>query len=71
MNPGGALLARNQYGEALAVNRKVYELRPEDALANAQLDMSCFRLGDEAKAIEHLTAAKRTDHRSRGAGERR
>jgi tetratricopeptide (TPR) repeat protein len=61
VNLGGALLARNQYEEALPVIRKAHALRPEDALANALLGLSYFRLGDDEQAIEHLTSAKQSD----------
>jgi tetratricopeptide (TPR) repeat protein len=61
VNLGGVLVALERHEEALAVNQKAYELRSEDALANAQLGMSYFHLGDEQRAIEYLTAAKKSD----------
>ena len=61
VNLGGVLLSRKMPKDALAYNEKAVELRPKDALANAQLGMNYFQLAQFDRAVEYLEAAKEVD----------
>lgn len=61
VNLGGALLSLNQLDEALKYNLYSVLVRPNDALANSQLGMNYFYLGDFERGIKYLTTAKRLD----------
>ena len=61
VNLGGVLLNLNRPQEALDFNRAVVEAHPNDALANSQLGMNYFLLGQWDKAQQYLTAAERLD----------
>lgn len=61
VNLGGTLLSLHRYDEALKYNQYALAERPDDALANSQMGMNHFYLGDEEKAIKYLRAAKRID----------
>ena len=65
MNLGGVLLkkAREEASsaEALPFNQRAVQDRPEDALANAQLGMTYFKLDQFDQAEQYLLAAKRLD----------
>jgi len=61
VNLGGILMARRQHAEALALNQKAVELRPKDALANAQLGMTYYNMGRFDEALPYLETAKATD----------
>jgi DNA-binding winged helix-turn-helix (wHTH) protein/tetratricopeptide (TPR) repeat protein len=49
----------NETGEAQAVPffQRAIELDPNFAMAHAKLGLACFILGEESKAVEHLTKA--------------
>jgi tetratricopeptide (TPR) repeat protein len=57
VNLGGVLLNLNQPEEALQLNRHAVLTRPNDALANAQLGMAYFQLGNMEMAEKHLQKA--------------
>jgi tetratricopeptide (TPR) repeat protein len=61
VNLGGALLSLNKLREALECNLRAVEIRPNDALANSQLGITYFQLGDLDRAMQYLTIAKRID----------
>ena len=61
VNLGGVLLNLDKGKEALAYNRHAVLSRPNDALANSQLGLNYFTLGDLDRAVKHLTHAKRLD----------
>lgn len=61
VNLGGALLAGGRPEEALAINQEAQAARPQDPLANAQLGINYFLLGDYDEAIRHLEATKDLD----------
>ena len=61
VNLAGALLKKGSTAEALALNQRAVRDRPDDALANAQLGMNYFKLGEFAEAEPYLLAAKRLD----------
>ncbi len=61
VNLGGVLLNLKRYPEALAYNKEAVRLRPDDALAQSQLGMNYFALGEEEQALKHLTTAKNLD----------
>jgi Tfp pilus assembly protein PilF len=61
VNLGGALLAAGRWKEALVVNQKAQSARPQDALANAQLGLTYFQLGDDKRAEPYLMEAQRID----------
>jgi tetratricopeptide (TPR) repeat protein len=61
VNLGGVMLGLGRPREALELNRKAVELRPKDALANAQLGMTYFELRDYDEAELYLETAKRAD----------
>jgi tetratricopeptide (TPR) repeat protein len=61
VNLGGALLAVGRPDEALDVNRKAHLLRPGDALANAQLGLSHYLLGNDEEALAYLVRTQEID----------
>ena len=61
VNLGGALLAQGRSREALEINRHAQNVRPRDALANAQLGFNYFLLGDYDLALTYLELAKELD----------
>ncbi len=61
VNLGGTLLSLNRYQEALKYNEFAVSQRPDDALANSQMGLNYFFLGDDDKALEYLRTAKRID----------
>ena len=52
---------RKRPREALEFNRHVQNERPRDALANAQLGLNYFLLGDNDRALTYLELAKELD----------
>jgi len=61
VNLGGVLLNLNRAQDALPFNEKAAQQRPKDALANAQLGMNYFALGQADRAEEYLKAAENID----------
>lgn len=61
VNLGGVLLKKKAASDALPFNQRAVHDRPEDALANAQLGMTYFKLGEFDQAEQYLLAAKRLD----------
>jgi Tfp pilus assembly protein PilF len=61
VNLGGVLLNLSRPQEALKYNTFALGERPKDALANAQMGVTYFLLGDYDSAIPMLKAAKRRD----------
>ena len=61
VNLGGVLLTLNRAGEALPYNLRSVVSHPEDALANSQLGMNYFLLGNLDSSKKYLLEAKRLD----------
>ena len=61
VNLGGVLLTLGKLEEALKYNLYAVLLRPTDALANSQLGMNYFGLGDLDRGLKYLTIAKHID----------
>ncbi len=61
LNLGGVLLNLGKPTEALDYNRFVAQAHPNDALANSQLGMNYFQLGQLDPAEQYLAAAERLD----------
>lgn len=61
VNLGGVLLHQGRLQEALDYNQQALAARPKDALANVQLGMTYYRLGDLERAEPPLAAAKQAD----------
>jgi tetratricopeptide (TPR) repeat protein len=61
VNLGGVLLKKKDAAGALPFNQRAVQGRPEDALANAQLGMTYFKLDRFDQAEQYLLAAKRLD----------
>lgn len=61
VNLGGTLLSLGDATEALAVNQRATDLRPEDPLAHSQLGLSHLFLGEDEKAIQHLSTSRSID----------
>ncbi len=61
VNLGGVLLNLNRPKEALDYNRFAVQARPNDALANSQLGLNYFQLGQMNQAEKYLSAAERLD----------
>jgi Tfp pilus assembly protein PilF len=61
VNLGGAQLSTGKWAEALANNQKAHTARPQDPLANAQLGLCYFQMGDNDHAEPYLVEAKRID----------
>ncbi|MEP7351966.1 MAG: tetratricopeptide repeat protein [Acidobacteriota bacterium] len=61
LNLGGLLLKSGRQDEALTYNRRAADERPGDGLANSQLGMNFYQLGELDKAEHFLLIAKRLD----------
>jgi Flp pilus assembly protein TadD len=61
LNLGGVLLNLGRPKEALDYNRFAAQGHPNDALANSQLGMNYFQLGQFDQAEHYLSAAERLD----------
>jgi tetratricopeptide (TPR) repeat protein len=61
VNLGGALVTLHKLDEALEVNIHATLIRPGDALANSQLGMTYFELGQFDAAVKYLERARRLD----------
>lgn len=61
VNLGGVLISLGRFEEAVEVNSQARRKRPDDPLANSQLGLSYWRLGQADEAIEYLTQAKQLD----------
>lgn len=61
VNLGGVLVTLQRAEEAWQFNSMAVALRPNDALANAQLGMDYFQLGDLNLAVKHLERAHALD----------
>lgn len=61
VNLGGVLLTLEKPQEALSYNLYCVLQRPNDALANSQLGMNYFYLGDLERALKYLKTAKGLD----------
>lgn len=61
VNLGGALLSLEQFSEALPFNTYAVLQRPKDPLANSQLGMNYYYLGDPVRAERYLKLAKEID----------
>ena len=61
VNLGGVLLAQHKLEEAVRLNLRAVALRPDDALANAQLGLCYFHLNQQGRALQYLLEAKRLD----------
>jgi tetratricopeptide (TPR) repeat protein len=61
VNLGGVLLTLEKPQEALSYNLYCTLQRPNDALANSQLGMNYFYLGDLERALKYLNTAKGLD----------
>ena len=63
VNLGGALLSQGRVAEALPVNERAVQARPDDALAHSQLGQCYLALGQLEDAERHLRQAKALDPR--------
>jgi Tfp pilus assembly protein PilF len=61
VNLGGVLVTLHKLDEALEVNVHAALIRPADALAESQLGMTYFELGQFDNAVKHLERARRLD----------
>ncbi|MBI3667099.1 MAG: tetratricopeptide repeat protein [Acidobacteria bacterium] len=61
VNLGGVLLTLGELDEALKFNLYAVLRRPKDALANSQLGLNYFVLGDLDRGLKYLTIAKGID----------
>ncbi len=61
VNLGGALLAQRRDREALAINLHAQNARPRDPLANAQLGLSYFAVGEYERAIQCFQVTEELD----------
>lgn len=61
VNLGGVLVTLNKLDEAWKYNVYAVVKRPNDALANSQLGMVYFGMGDQKLAEKHLLAAEKLD----------
>ena len=61
VNLGGTLLSMNRHKDALPYNQYAVLARPRSALANSQMGMNYFFLGDASQALGYLEKAKRID----------
>ncbi|MFB3776629.1 MAG: tetratricopeptide repeat protein [Bryobacteraceae bacterium] len=61
VNLGGVLVTAGRFREALAYNTYAVQQQPQDALANVQLGMNYFYLGDLDLGQKYLKEAKRLD----------
>jgi tetratricopeptide (TPR) repeat protein len=61
VNLGGTLLSRGKTEEALELNKRAVQLKPDNALAQSQLGQSYFCLGRYEEAEYHLERARTLD----------
>jgi Tfp pilus assembly protein PilF len=61
VNLGGVLIDTNKLDEALIYNQDAVLIRPNDALANSQLGLTYFSVGNFDLAIKYLEIARRID----------
>jgi Tfp pilus assembly protein PilF len=61
VNLGGVLVTLHKLDEALEVNVHASMTRPNDALANSQLGMTYFELGQFDSAVKYLERARKLD----------
>lgn len=61
VNLGGVLVTLHQFDEAWKFNGMAVLVRPADALANSQMGMTYFGLGDYDHAIKYLEKARTLD----------
>lgn len=61
VNLGAALLSQGELEEALDVNRRAVQMRPQDPLARSQLGQTYWSLGRSNPAIRELKLAKELD----------
>jgi Tfp pilus assembly protein PilF len=61
VNLGGVLVTLHKLDEALEVNVHATLTRPNDALANSQLGMTYFELGQFDSAVKYLERARQID----------
>ena len=61
VNLGGTLLSMGRHEDALPYNQYAVLARPQSALANSQIGMNHFFLGDAPQALGYLEKAKRLD----------
>ena len=61
VNLAGTLLSMGRHEDALPYNQYAVLARPQSALANSQMGMNHFYLGDGARARDYLEKAKRLD----------
>lgn len=61
VNLGGVLINNRKLDEALLYNRDAVLQRPNDALANSQLGLTYFELGNFDQAVRYLEIATRID----------
>ena len=61
VNLGGVLVTLNKFDEAWKFNGFAVLERPGDALANSQMGMTYFGLGDFDHAVKYLETARRID----------
>jgi tetratricopeptide (TPR) repeat protein len=61
VNLGAALLSLGRLEEALEMNRRAVEMRPQDPLARSQLGQTYWALGDLESALKELKLAKALD----------
>ena len=61
VNLGGALLSMGRNQEALDINTRAQAAQPKDALANAQLGLSHYLLGNDEQALNYLLLTKQID----------
>jgi Tfp pilus assembly protein PilF len=61
VNLGGVLVTLHKLDEALEVNVRATLTRPTDALANSQLGMTYFELGQYDSAVKYLERAREID----------
>ena len=61
VNLGGVLLTEHKLDEAMDYNLKAVLSRPNDALANAQLGMTYYALGEPDLAVKYLEKTRQVD----------
>ncbi|MEI9976596.1 MAG: tetratricopeptide repeat protein [Ignavibacteriota bacterium] len=61
MNLGGVLINTHKLDEALMYNQDAVLQRPNDALANSQLGLTYFVVGNFDLAVKYLEIARRID----------
>lgn len=61
VNLGGVLINTNKLDEALMYNQDAVLVRPNDALANSQLGLTYFVVGNYGLAVKYLEIARKID----------